>query len=161
MMTDVPMAQPPPTTQLPRALQWRGDPQTIPIKIQAVVEILWGLRLSPVEFLITLLGRQAEYKDNSDGFYCTQGLECLLNICSADKRGTKKLNVWIGARATNMIVWETHREMDALGTIFKQSTKDLTPEALTDFDFQRDVTAVCKEHAPNLHQALMAAAQTV
>ncbi|KAJ7934001.1 hypothetical protein B0H13DRAFT_2306030 [Mycena leptocephala] len=106
---------------LPCPLQWIWNPNTIPLRMKAlvVVEILRDLRLSPVELLITLLGRQAEYKDN------------------------------------------THREMNVLSTIILQSTNDITPEGLLDFDFERDVTAVCEEHSPMLRRVLMAAAQTV
>ncbi|KAJ7795799.1 hypothetical protein B0H13DRAFT_2392920 [Mycena leptocephala] len=36
-----------------------------------------------------------------------------------------------------------------------------TADGLLNFDFERDVTAVCEEHAPKLRRVLMAAAQTL
>ncbi|KAJ7759811.1 hypothetical protein DFH07DRAFT_1023425 [Mycena maculata] len=157
-----PVAPPPPPPPPSSPLRWARDPNKIPLttKVLAVVQILRDLRLSPVEFLITLLSHQDAYKDNAIGFYRTDGLEQLLNVCSADPRGKKKVDTWYQARAIDAFVRTTHQEMDTLSTIFKHSASDITPEALMDFDFQRDVTAVCEETAPKLRRILMAAAQT-
>ncbi|KAJ7934927.1 hypothetical protein B0H13DRAFT_2300283 [Mycena leptocephala] len=111
--------------------------------------------------LITLLGQQTEYKAIADGFYRSQGLEHLLNVCNGNKLGAKKINSWFGTRGIDHLVQDTHREMDVLSTIFLQSTNEITPEGLLNFDFERDVTAVCEEHAPKLRRVLMAAAQTL
>ncbi|KAJ7934909.1 hypothetical protein B0H13DRAFT_2481351 [Mycena leptocephala] len=157
------MAAVPHPAPLPCPLRWIWDPNTIPlpIKVLAVVEILRGLRLSPAEMLITLLGRQTEYQAIADGFHRSQGLEHLLNVCNGNKLGAKKINAWFGTRGIEHLVQDTHREMDVLSTIFLQSTNEITPEGLLNFDFERDVTAVCEEHAPKLRRVLMAAAQTL
>ncbi|KAJ7891051.1 hypothetical protein B0H13DRAFT_2530311 [Mycena leptocephala] len=111
--------------------------------------------------LITLLGQQTEYKAIADEFYRSQGLEHLLNVCNGNKLGAKKINTWFGTRGIDHLVQDTHREMDVLSTIFLQSTNEITPEGLLNFDFEREVTAVCEEHAPKLRRVLMAAAQTL
>ncbi|KAJ7864688.1 hypothetical protein B0H13DRAFT_1899019 [Mycena leptocephala] len=60
---------------------------------------------------------------------------------TAINSGKEDQRVVRDARYRNL-VQDTHREMDVLSTIFLQSTNEITPEGLLNFDFERDVTAV-------------------
>jgi hypothetical protein len=55
---------------------------------------------------------------------------------------------------------DIHHEMDDLSAVFRRSTADITPESLLNFDFEKDVTEICRQHTPKLRRILMAAAQT-
>jgi hypothetical protein len=50
--------------------------------------------------------------------------------------------------------------MDDLSTHFRRSTSEVTSESLLDFDFEQDVTELCREHTPKLRRILLTAAQT-
>ncbi|KAJ6604366.1 hypothetical protein DFH09DRAFT_1442822 [Mycena vulgaris] len=50
--------------------------------------------------------------------------------------------------------------MDDLSLLFKRSAADVTPESTMAFDFEQDVTEVCREHSPKLRRILTAAVQT-
>ncbi|KAJ7767331.1 hypothetical protein B0H16DRAFT_1412448 [Mycena metata] len=117
--------------------------------------------MSPVELLTTLLVPQDAFRENADGFYRSQGLEHLLNLVSRDKRGRKKLNKWMGTNGSlDRLLSEVHDEMDELGRAFLRHASDVTPESILDFDFERDVTDICREHTPKLRRILLTAAQT-
>jgi hypothetical protein len=66
------------------------------------------------------------YCDNADGFYRKHGLE---NFVSQDKRSRKKLDEWFENKfGLDPLLREVHREMDDLGSHFRSSTREITPE---------------------------------
>ncbi|KAJ7937568.1 hypothetical protein B0H13DRAFT_2302729 [Mycena leptocephala] len=77
-----------------------------------------------------------------------------------DKRGTKKLFAWFERPGMDHLIHDIHAEMDLLSEIFRFATSEVIPESLCDFDFERDVTEVCRERTPKLRRILLAAAQT-
>jgi len=127
----------------------------------SVVKSLKQLKMSPIELVTTLLVPQDVYRDNADVFCRSQGLENLLNLVSRDNRGRKKLNEWYENKfGLDPLLREVHREMDDLSTHFRRSTSEVTPDLLLEFDFERDVTELCRQHTPRLRQILLTAAQT-
>ncbi|KAF8205821.1 hypothetical protein K438DRAFT_1757140 [Mycena galopus ATCC 62051] len=164
MMSDNPSAGAVPNAhEFPCALTWMYATHTIPLeaKILLIVQILKDMRLSPIELLTTLLVPQDVYRDNADGFYRSKGLENLLNLVSQDKRGRKKLDAWIESKfGLDPLLREVHHEMDSLSSHFRRSTSEVTPESLLEFNFERDVTELCREHTPKLRRILLTAVQT-
>ncbi|KAF8187823.1 hypothetical protein K438DRAFT_1972522 [Mycena galopus ATCC 62051] len=133
---------------------------TLDAKILSIVQILKDMRMSPIELLTTPLVPQDVYRDNADGFYRSQGLENLLNLVFLDKRGQKKLDAWIESKfGLDPLLREVHREMDNPSSHFQRSTGEVTSESLLEFDFEPDVTELCREHTPKLRQILLTAAQ--
>ncbi|KAF8159104.1 hypothetical protein K438DRAFT_1986032 [Mycena galopus ATCC 62051] len=163
-MSDNPGAGAVPNAQeFPCALSWIYVTNTIPLeaKILSIVKILKDMRMSPIELITTLLVPQDVYRDNASGFYRSQGLENLLDIVSQDKRGRKKLDAYFENKfGLEPLLREVHREMDNLSSHFRRSTGEVTPESLLEFDFERDVTELCREHTPKLRRILLTAAQT-
>ncbi|KAF8157489.1 hypothetical protein K438DRAFT_2074383 [Mycena galopus ATCC 62051] len=148
---------------MPCCLQWIWKPSTIPthLMVLSVVKILRDMRISPIELVTTLLAGQKEYHDNANGFYRGQGLENLLDIVYKDKRGRKKIEKWVDANCgLDRLLGKVHREMDDLGTFFKRSTNDVTPESLLEFNVEDHITEICREHTPTLRRILLTAAQT-
>ncbi|KAJ7663219.1 hypothetical protein DFH06DRAFT_986850, partial [Mycena polygramma] len=83
-----------------------------------------------------------------------------LNVVSKDKRGMARLFSWFEHHSMQRLIHDIHDEMDDLGRVFLRSTKDITPEGILDFDFESDITEVCREYTPKLRRILTAAAQT-
>ncbi|KAF8132639.1 hypothetical protein K438DRAFT_1998504 [Mycena galopus ATCC 62051] len=151
MMTDAGAASA--DAAMPCCLQWIWKPSTIPthLMVLSVVKILRDMRLSPIELVTALLAGQKEYHENANGFYRGQGLENLLDIVYKDKRGRKKIEKWVDANCgLDRLLGKVHCEMDDLGTFFKRSTNDVTPESLLEFNFEDHITEICREHTPTL-----------
>ncbi|KAF8178382.1 hypothetical protein K438DRAFT_1769567 [Mycena galopus ATCC 62051] len=132
---------------MPCCLQWIWKPSKIPthLMVLSVVKILRDMRMSPIELVTTLLA----------------GLENLLDIVYKDKRGRKKIEKWVDAHCgLDRLLGKVHREMDDLGTFFKRSTNDVTPELLLEFNFEDHITEICREHTPTLCRILLTVAQT-
>ncbi|KAJ7132587.1 hypothetical protein C8R44DRAFT_731244 [Mycena epipterygia] len=144
-------------------LQWIWATHTIPpeVKILSVVKILRDMKMSPIDLVTTLLVPQDVYRENADGFYRSKGLENMLNLVYRDKRGRKKIQKWFDDNgAMDGLLSDIHHEMDGLSAVFRRSTADITPESLLNFDFEKDVTEICRQHTPKLRRILIAAAQT-
>ncbi|KAJ7866703.1 hypothetical protein B0H13DRAFT_1636525 [Mycena leptocephala] len=117
--------------------------------------------MSPIDLVTTLLVPQDAYRENADGFYSSKGLENMLNLVYRDKRGRRKIQKWFDDNgAMDGLLSDIHHEMDDLSAVFRRSTADITPESLLNFDFEKDVTEICRQHTPKLRRILMAAAQT-
>ncbi|KAJ7262960.1 hypothetical protein C8J57DRAFT_1039834, partial [Mycena rebaudengoi] len=63
-------------------------------------------------------------------------------------------------RSFDRLIKDIRREAGDLSSAFYASTKDLTPEGIINFDFEEDVTAVCRDVAPKMRRILMEVAQT-
>ncbi|KAJ7817335.1 hypothetical protein B0H13DRAFT_1922959 [Mycena leptocephala] len=100
------------------------------------------------------------FSANINGFYRGTGLEQFLNVVSQDKRGMARLFSWFERHSMQRLIRDIHDEMDDLSRIFLRSTKDITPQAILDFDFEDDITEACRECTPKLRSILTAAAQT-
>jgi hypothetical protein len=77
-----------------------------------------------------------------------------------DKRGMTRLFSWFERHSMQRLMHDIHHEMDDLSRIFLRSTKDITPEAILDFNFEDDITEACRECTPKLRSILTAAAPT-
>jgi hypothetical protein len=85
------------------------------------------MRMSPMDLVLTTVSQQPKYRTSQDGFYRSNGLEQLLNVAKADKRGKKKLGEWMRYRSIWMVLVIIEGEMDALNTVFHMSVNDVTP----------------------------------
>ena len=143
-------------------LGWYWDPQCIPqhTKIFAIVRLLRDMRLTPMDFLLETISLSSEYDSTRNGFYQGSGLDHFLNTISQNKKGINKLESWIRPRALNLVVDEVQREMDNLKELLTMKIADITPEFLTDFNLDRDITTILEEHSPWMHHILLSVAQT-
>ncbi|KAJ7796687.1 hypothetical protein B0H14DRAFT_2390415 [Mycena olivaceomarginata] len=116
--------------------------------------------MSPIDLVTSVLVDSSTFSANIDGFYRGTGLEQFLNVVSQDKRGMTRLFSWFERHSMQRLIRDIHHEMDDLSRIFLRSTKDITPEAILDFDFENDITEACRECTPKLRSILTAAAQT-
>ncbi|KAK6974994.1 hypothetical protein R3P38DRAFT_3335296 [Favolaschia claudopus] len=154
---------PEPSTGSPCYLGWWYDPAEIPHnrKIQSIILILKQMKMSPIDLVTEILAQDEEFAANVDGFYRSAGLEQLLNLVMANKRrGAPRLYAWFEDFSMDRLLQDIHREMDDLSTVFLRHTTELTPESISDFDFERDITETCRERTPKLRAILTAAAQT-
>ncbi|KAJ6473464.1 hypothetical protein DFH09DRAFT_953689, partial [Mycena vulgaris] len=129
-------------------------------KLRSILHILKDMKMAPIDLVISLLVQPDTYGTHIDGLYRGQGLEHFLNLVNKDKRGTKRLFSWFAQFSLDRFVDDIHREMDDLSLLFKWSAADVTPESMMAFDFEQDVTEVCREHSPKLRRILTAAVQT-
>ena len=143
-------------------LIWAVDPRNLTKEQQigAVLDRLRDLRMSPMDLVLTTVSQRPEYRTSRDGFYRSNGLEQLLNVAEADKRGNKKLGEWMRYRSIRMVSDIIEGEMDALKTVFHMSVNDVTPAFLLDFNLERDVTNALCEKSPVLRQILLRAVCT-
>ncbi|KAJ7480421.1 hypothetical protein B0H11DRAFT_2274876 [Mycena galericulata] len=156
-------APPPgPVDPPPCVLDWQYQSQTIPrdVKIQSVIHILKSMSMSPIDLVTSVLVDSNTFSANIDGFYCGTGLEQFLNVVSQDKCGMTRLFSWFERYSMQRLIHDIHHEMDDLSRVFLRSTKDITPEAILDFNFEDDITEACRECMPKLRSILTAAAQT-
>ncbi|KAJ7687309.1 hypothetical protein B0H14DRAFT_2653906 [Mycena olivaceomarginata] len=151
-----------PVAPRPCVLDWKYQSHTIPrdVKIQSVIHILKSMSMSPMDLVTSVLVDSNTFSANIDGFYRGTGLEQFLNVVSQDKRGMTRLFLWFERHSMQRLIHDIHHEMDDLSRIFLRSTKDITPEAILDFDFEDDITEACRECTPKLRSILTAAAQT-
>ncbi|KAJ7882739.1 hypothetical protein B0H14DRAFT_3753165 [Mycena olivaceomarginata] len=151
-----------PVAPRPCVLDWKYQSHTIPrdVKIQSVIHILKSMSMSPIDLVTSVLVDSNTFSANIDGFYRGTGLEQFLNVVSQDKRGMTRLFSWFERHSMQRLIRDIHHEMDDLSRIFLRSTKDITPEAILDFDFEDDITEACRECTPKLRSILTAAAQT-
>ncbi|KAJ7933311.1 hypothetical protein B0H13DRAFT_2306988 [Mycena leptocephala] len=105
--------------------------------------------MSPIDLVTTIL-----VKPNVSPAMSMDSIEAW------DKRSAKKLFAWFERPGMDHLINDIHVEMDLLSEIFRFSTSEVTPESLCDFDFERDVTEVCRERTPKFRRILLAAAQT-
>ncbi|KAJ7916622.1 hypothetical protein B0H13DRAFT_1609193 [Mycena leptocephala] len=113
-----------------------------------------------MDLVTSVLVDPNNFSANIDGFYRGTGLEQFLNVVSQDKRGMTRLFSWFERHSMQRLMHDIHHEMDDLSRIFLRSTKDITPEAILDFNFEDDITEACRECTPKLRSILTAAAQT-
>ncbi|KAJ7167409.1 hypothetical protein C8R43DRAFT_1121828 [Mycena crocata] len=153
---------PPPTNLTPSVLTWSYQPHTIPIfvKMQAIISLLKDMKLSPMDFVTDILVQATLFSTNIDGFYRSKSLEMFLNAVYRDKRGSKRLTAWFERYSMDQLVDDIHQESDELSRAFLRKSTDVTPEDLKDFDFDTDVTELCRETTPKLRRILTAAVQT-
>ncbi|KAJ7457328.1 hypothetical protein FB451DRAFT_1047259 [Mycena latifolia] len=117
--------------------------------------------MSPIDFVTHLLVPQTVYRENAEGFYRSRGLENLLTLVYKNPRGETKINDWYDKHVgIDRLLRTVQHEMDELSVVFRRSTADVTPESLSSFDFEQDVTEVCREYTPTLRRILLTAAQT-
>ncbi|KAF7333906.1 hypothetical protein MSAN_02403400 [Mycena sanguinolenta] len=159
-------AAPPPHGPVPpleTVLDWNYTPATIPdnIKLRCVIRILKTMKMAPMDLVTTILDQTDTFRPNIDGFYRGTTLEQFLNLVKRDKRGRSRLSSWFEQQSKDALIQDIHHEMDNLSALFRCYTQDVTPESILEFDFEQDVTEVCRETAPKLRSILMAAAQTV
>ncbi|RDB22299.1 hypothetical protein Hypma_010669 [Hypsizygus marmoreus] len=143
-------------------LAWCYQPETITPekKLLAIIDILKELRMSPMDLVLEALGGNPAFKANRDGFYKGQGFEKLMNVMEAEPTGKKKIQTWMRPRAINTVVDEVNREMEALNEDALMYVKQITPEYLTGFHLQTNITDILTEKSPWLQRILLAAAQT-
>ncbi|KAK6969487.1 hypothetical protein R3P38DRAFT_2670762 [Favolaschia claudopus] len=147
------------------ALCWTVNPTYLPeiARLQAVIDILRSINLSPMDFITSVLvhrGKDNPLAPNIDGFYRGTGLEQLLNVVLYDKRGSRRLFSWFQPHSNARLIHDIHGEMDSLSEVFLQKTKDVTPEAMMEFNFEEDITEICRDLTPKLRFILRTAAQT-
>ncbi|KAK7026366.1 hypothetical protein R3P38DRAFT_3395839 [Favolaschia claudopus] len=140
------------------ALCWTVNPAFLPeiAKLQAVIDILRTINLSPMDFITSVLvyrGKDNPLASNIDGFYRGTGLEQLLNV-------VMRLFSWFEPHSNARLIHDIHGEMDNLSEVFLRKTQDVTPEAMLEFNFEEDITETCCELTPKLRFILRAAAQT-
>ena len=97
-------------------LSWAFDPAYLTTVQQrvAVLELLRGMRMSPMDLLVMSLGSDPAYKTYRDGFYRGSGLNHFLNTVEADKRGSKRLPKWMRHRAISIVLEIMDNEMNEL-----------------------------------------------
>ncbi len=49
-------------------------------------------KMTPINFVLRLLGHNSEFKSIKDGFYASQAVPNFLNVISKDRRGLKNLD---------------------------------------------------------------------
>jgi hypothetical protein len=113
-----------------------------------------------MDLVLIVLGSNPAYKSAQDGFYCSSGLECFLNVVEADKCGHKKLYGWMLPRSIKNVLDIVESEMEELKNTFHMSTNQVTPDFLCNFDLEHQVVKPLTEKSPILRHILLCATQT-
>ncbi len=107
-------------------------------------------------------GEHKEYENLKNGFYSRTALPHLLNILASDARGKKGLDDWLEdtGYAQQFIESKIDKEMDNLKKKFFLRTADVTPERISGFVLEKDVSAFIEQLAPTTKAMVFRAAQT-
>lgn len=133
-------------------------------RIKTVLTVLRGpsMNMSAADLLAHVISSDSEHKVARSKFMKSSSqVGGLLNLIAQDKDGTKQLDRWlrVNNRAIGIVCDDIDREMDSVKEDMRLPTKDITADAVLEFDFDTQVSGVMQKKAPVLTHILRAAAQ--
>ena len=148
-------------------LSWKVNPASTNLREERIKNVVNLLRASPMNMSVPQLLEEV-IKKNS-GFSIAKSkfmdnrwqINALLNAIWENSDGREHFEAWLREkdRALGLICKDIDEEMDAVKPDLRMRTKDLTAEALINFDFRKQVTGLLDEKAPTLRRILYRAAQ--
>lgn len=120
-------------------------------------------KTSIAKVLIDILsGEDPWFAEFKTGFFTGNDFDHLLNVLVSNRKCRPRFSRWLRdtGHALRIVEEDLNREMNIVTKSFKMYTKDITPEWLTRFRLDTDVTSVLNEKAPTVRAVLIRTAQT-
>lgn len=159
------MPPPPPPISRDSALVW-AIPKGNLIEAERVLSVVAAANtfdFTIAKVLTTIIsGNHAVYALAKRGFFSKSSLPHFLNVLAKDERGKEGLDEWLEETgyAQRFVESKIDREMDTLKKKFFLRTADVTPERISGFTLEKDVTAFIERLAPTTKAVVFRAAQS-